>query len=75
MEDQLTILREKIGGMVVENPLTRLKVRLKCAKRKFSKNKAKQVIIKAQRSRDERRKECRYYFCVQCKAYHVTSKE
>ena len=53
---------------------------MKCTKRKFSKFEAMLFLAQASMNRKRRkgksrRKECRYYYCKQCNAYHLTSKE
>lgn len=53
---------------------------MKCNKRKFSKFEAMLYLAQANMSYKRRkgkskRKECRYYYCSQCNAYHLTSKE
>ena len=51
----------------------------KCTKRKFSKFEAMLVLVQAEmrykkKNGKSKRKECRYYYCKQCNAYHLTSK-
>ena len=50
---------------------------MKCKKRKFDKIGAMLVIANAQKSTQTNfnRKERKHYWCVNCKAYHVTSKK
>lgn len=44
-----------------------------CAKKRFSENGAAHVVARAILSPYSHRKEIRYYWCYQCKSYHVTS--
>lgn len=50
-----------------------------CKKKKYTKAGAMTWLAKAYYKRhilgDKKRKECRYYYCDSCKAFHVTSKE
>lgn len=51
----------------------------RCTKRKFSKFEAMLVLVQAEmrykkKNGKSKRKECRYYYCKQCNAYHLTSK-
>ena len=53
---------------------------MKCNKRKFSKFEAMLYLAQAsmsykKRKGRSRRRECRYYYCKECNAYHLTSKE
>ena len=50
----------------------------KCTKKKFTKLEAMMYISQAemqykQRKGRSRRRECRYYYCKECNAYHLTS--
>ena len=48
-----------------------------CNKKKIDKVKALLIIANAQKQtqRNFKRKEIRYYYCEECKAYHTTSKK
>lgn len=51
---------------------------MKCNKRKFSKFEAMLYLVNSefkdkQKKGRTKRKECRYYYCRQCNAYHLTS--
>lgn len=52
----------------------------KCNKKKFTKFEAMLYLAQAsmnykKRKGRSKRRECRYYYCKQCNAYHLTSKE
>ena len=51
----------------------------KCNKKKFTKLEAMMYIAQAEMQNKKRkgkskRRECRYYYCKECNAYHMTSK-
>ena len=51
---------------------------MKCNKKKFSKFEAMLYLVNSdfknkKRKGRTKRKECRYYYCKQCNAYHLTS--
>lgn len=41
----------------------------------FTKKEAEAILKAARNSYDQRRKECRIYYCADCNAWHLTSKE
>jgi hypothetical protein len=47
-----------------------------CHKKKLDELKAMMIVAYAQSNRNNNfsRRECRYYYCEECKAYHTTSK-
>jgi len=49
----------------------------KCNKRKFDKIKAMMIVANAQKKTQNNfnRREIRVYFCLECNAYHTTSKK
>jgi hypothetical protein len=52
----------------------------KCKKRKLTKFEAMLCIANSEminkfKKGHTKRRECRYYYCKECNAYHVTSKE
>lgn len=46
-----------------------------CSKRKLDELTAMWIVAKGKNGKYKRRKEKRYYWCSQCKAYHTTRKE
>ena len=51
----------------------------KCTKRRFNKLEAMIFVAQAEmqykkRKGRSKRRECRYYYCKECNAYHMTSK-
>lgn len=51
----------------------------KCIKKKFTKLEAMMYVARSEMKNKKRkgkskRKECRYYYCNECNAYHMTSK-
>jgi hypothetical protein len=50
---------------------------MSCNKKKLDEIKAMLIIASAQSSNNSnhKRKELRYYYCKECKAYHTTSKK
>jgi len=49
--------------------------RPRCKKRRLIKGEARSAVRRSVRYGDATRRERRYYFCVPCKAYHLTSQE
>lgn len=45
-----------------------------CGKKKLDKIKAMLIVAQAENSTSSQRRECRWYFCRECFAYHTTSK-
>jgi hypothetical protein len=46
-----------------------------CNKKKFSKNEAIWALKRKGKSSKNYRREIRYYFCEECQAHHLSSKE
>lgn len=46
-----------------------------CNKLSFTKKQSELAIKKAKKSSKQYRKECRNYYCEECNAWHLTSKE
>jgi hypothetical protein len=44
-----------------------------CVKKRFDRIGAVEAMYAARASKNPRRRECRYYFCQWCQAYHLTS--
>lgn len=48
---------------------------MSCGKHCFSEKGARTALNKAKRSKRQRRREKRFYYCHDCNAYHLTSLE
>lgn len=48
---------------------------MKCTKKRFDRIKAMLVVAEALNSTSSSRQEKRFYWCVPCRAYHVTKKD
>ncbi len=46
---------------------------MSCNKEKFDLKTAKTILNLAKNKHKKYRKECRYYFCEECKSHHLTS--
>jgi len=46
----------------------------KCSKKKLDKLTAMWIVAQGKNGNRPRRKEIRYYWCIDCKSYHTTSK-
>jgi hypothetical protein len=44
-----------------------------CTKKPFDKIEAVEAMYRARLSKSRKRRECRYYWCGACRAYHLTS--